>query len=99
MPTDEMLIARFEEILNLVTMEEGDIESSYGLRPGNGEGPAYRKGTIVALCRTSITELKASIDANAKSAAVNAQKAAEKNREEHYKGVAAGDIPAMPYAG
>lgn len=93
MPTDEMLIARFEEILNLVTMEEGDIESNYGLRPGNGEGPAYRKGTIVALCKTSIAELKASIDANTKIAAEKAQKAAEQNRAAHYKGVAEGDIP------
>ena len=98
MPSDEMLISRFEEILSLITMEEGEIESQYGLRPGNGEGPAYRKGTIVALCRTSIDELKASIEANANKVAENAKKAAEKNKSAHYKGVAAGEIPALEYA-
>jgi hypothetical protein len=98
MITDEMLVARFEEILNLIAMEEGEIEKNYGLKPGSGEGPAYRKGTIVSLCRTSIAELNAGLEASAKQKAEDAAKAAEKKKAEHYKGVAAGDVPALSYS-
>lgn len=61
MPTDEMLVERFAEILSLIQMEEGEIESEYGLKPGGDEGTAYRKGTISALCRLSISELNKAI--------------------------------------
>lgn len=57
MPTDEMLMQRFQTIRDLIQMEEGEIEAEYGLKPGNGEGPAYRKGTIMAICTLSIEEL------------------------------------------
>lgn len=61
MPTDEMLVERFQEILNLTMMEEGEIESAYGLRAGDGQAEAYKKGTISSLCRTSIAELNQAI--------------------------------------
>lgn len=57
MPTDEMLLQRFQRIAELTQMEEGEIESECGLKPGGGEGPAYRKGTIMAICQMSIEEL------------------------------------------
>ena len=66
MLTDEMLMQRFEVIRQLIQMEDGEIESEYGLKPGNGEGPAYRKGTITAICSLSIDELAKSIEASAK---------------------------------
>lgn len=62
MPTDEMLMQRFQTIRDLIQMEDGEIETGYGLKPGNGEGPAYRKGTIVAICTLSIDELSKIID-------------------------------------
>ena len=62
MPTDEMLLQRFQTIAQLMQMEEGEIETAYGLKPGNGEGPAYRKGTIMAICALSIEELSKLID-------------------------------------
>lgn len=62
MPTDEMLMQRFQTIRDLIQMEEGEIETEYGLKPGNGEGPAYRKGTIMAICTLSIEELSKLID-------------------------------------
>lgn len=61
MPTDEMLVERFQEILNLIMMEEGEIESEYGLTVGGGQAEAYKKGIISSLCRTSIAELNQSI--------------------------------------
>jgi hypothetical protein len=61
MPTDEMLVERFTEILNLTMMEEGEIETTYGLKAGEGQAEAYKKGTISSLCRTSISELNAGI--------------------------------------
>jgi hypothetical protein len=61
MPTDEMLVERFTEIFNLIQMEEGEIESNYGLKAGEGQATAYRKGTISALCRLSISELNKAI--------------------------------------
>ena len=62
MPTDEMLMQRFETIRDLTQMEAAEVESNYGLRPGADEGAAYRKGTIVAICQLSIEELKKSIE-------------------------------------
>ena len=88
MPTDEMLIERFSEILSLITMEDGEIENNYGLKPGSNEGPAYRKGTIVALCRTSISELESSISARTGVKEEAAKIAAEQYKQQHYKGVA-----------
>lgn len=67
MPTDEMLLQRFQTIAALIQMEEGEIESEYGLKPGNGEGPAYRKGTIMAICQLSIEELSQIIEDRAKN--------------------------------
>lgn len=62
MLTDEMLMQRFQTIAALIGMEEGEIEAEYGLKPGNSEGPAYRKGTIMAICQLSIEELAKSIE-------------------------------------
>jgi hypothetical protein len=67
MPTDEMLLQRFQTIAALIQMEEGEIENEYGLKPGNGEGPAYRKGTIMAICQLSIEELSQIIEDRAKN--------------------------------
>ena len=62
MPTDEMLCERFEEILNLINMEDGEIEQAYGLKFGKDKADAFRQGTIATLCRTSIRELKVCIE-------------------------------------
>ena len=68
MLTDEMLLQRFQTIANLIGMEEGEIENEYGLKPGNSEGPAYRKGTIMAICQLSIEELAKSLENQKKKA-------------------------------
>lgn len=74
MPTDEMLMQRFQEIQALNAMEEGEIEQAYGLKPGEGSASAYRKGTIDALCRISIIELEQCIrDKQAKVQATTEQ--------------------------
>lgn len=88
MPTDEMLIERFEEIGALIAMEGGEIEQAYNLKPGENMGEAFRRGTIVSICKMSAAELRQSI----------ADREAQKERKQagmHYKGVAAGDIPRM----
>ena len=62
MPTDEMLMNRFEEIYNLIQMEPGEIEQAYNLKAGADKADAFRQGTISTLCRTSIVELKKCIE-------------------------------------
>ena len=62
MLTDEMLMQRFQTIAALIQMEDGEIETQYGLKPGAGEGPAYRKGTITAICQLSVEELAKSVE-------------------------------------
>jgi hypothetical protein len=59
MPTDEMLITRFEEIFNLTSMSDSDIEDMYGLNPGLVDINAYRRGVIASICRITMAELMA----------------------------------------
>lgn len=59
MPTDQMLIERFEEIFNLTSMSDGDIEAMYGLNPGLVDVNAYRSGVIASICRLTMAELQA----------------------------------------
>ena len=59
MLSDQMMVERFQEIHNLETMTDGDIESMYGLNSGLVDVNAYRRGVISSICRLTIEELLA----------------------------------------
>ena len=84
MPTDEMLIKRFQRIKALMSLEEGAVDSACGLREGSNGGQFFRMGEILSICDLSIEELEENISLRV-----------QKEKSKHYKGVADGEIPAM----